>query len=113
MHDPPTHSVAEPQTLPHVPQLLELFVVLTHAPLHAEGVGATQFSVHEVPLHAAEPLPAVGIGHAVPHCPPLPQPFDGPGVSHVPPQSSMPAGQAHVPPWQVLPPVHIVMQLPQ
>jgi hypothetical protein len=96
-----------------VPQLLELLVVSTHAPLHDVGVGALQFNVHAVPLQAAVPLPALGIGHATPHTPPLPQPFAVPGASHVPAQSSIPAGQAHAPPWQVLPPVHVVVQSPQ
>jgi hypothetical protein len=67
---------------------------------------------HVVPLHDAMPVPAVGPGHAGLQRPPAPHPFVGPGIWHVPLQSTMPVGHWHLLPWHVLPPVQTKM-LPQ
>jgi hypothetical protein len=107
------HVFPAPQTVPQVLQLLGSEVVSTHAVPHSFDVGAVQLMVHEVPLHAATPLPAVGPGHAEPQTPPLPQPLAGLGAWQVPPQSSIPLGHLHSLLWQVVPPEHAVVQLPQ
>jgi hypothetical protein len=107
MHPPPKHPC------PHIPQLLGSVFISTHALPHVSGVPPEQLSAHFVPLHDAAPVPAVGPWHAPPHTPPAPHPFCGPGASHVPLQSTVPAGHPHIAPEQTLPPVHALPQLPQ
>jgi hypothetical protein len=64
--------------------------------------GGQQVAVPPVPQH---PDPAVA-QQVVPHTVVA-------GVSHTPPHRVVPVGQAQVPLWQVLPPVHTVPQVPQ
>jgi hypothetical protein len=101
------------QTFPHVPQLFESVVGSTQTLPHSLLVGAVQVIAQLVPLHDAAPLPLDGPGQAAPQTPPAPQPLEGLGAWHTPPQSSLPAGHAHWPLWHDLPPEHAVVQLPQ
>jgi hypothetical protein len=103
------------QLLPQALQFLASLVVSTQAVPQTVGVAEPHAIVHDVPWHAAMPVPAVGLGHADLQRPPAPQPFCGPIVWQVPLQSTMPTGHAHLPAWHVLPPVHakMVPQPPQ
>ena len=67
------------------------------------------------PLQLAEPVlePVVGPGQALPQAPPAPHPFCGPGVSHVPLQSTVPPGQPQFPPEHCFPPVQALLHMPQ
>jgi hypothetical protein len=96
-----------------VPQFFGSVLVSRHTVPHRSGVLPEQLSEQLVPLHEALPVPAVGPGHVAPHTPPAPQPFCGPGVSHVPLQSSVFGGHAQLPLEHTCPPVHAFPQLPQ
>jgi hypothetical protein len=75
------------------------------------GVEVAQLIAQLAPLHVATP-PSV-VGQAIPHAPPAPHPFCGPGVSHVPLQLTVPPGQPQLPFEHCCPPVHTFPQLPQ
>ena len=99
----------------HPPQLFESFDVLKQPVPHGCEVGAVHEIVHvDAALQEGEPVfdPVVGPGHAV-HEALLPQPFCGLGLWQTPAQSSWPAGHLHWLLWQVIPPEHAVVQLPQ
>ncbi len=61
-------------------------------------------------LHAPEQH-AWPVRHATPQAPQFAVSFDR--FLQTPPQSAVPAGQAHLPLWQVLPPLHVTPQAPQ
>jgi hypothetical protein len=98
--------------LPQPLQFLPSLVVLTQVVPQSVGVAEPQASAHVVPLHVATPVPAVGPGQAGLQRPPAPHPLVGPIAWQVPLQSTVPAGHAHRPVWQVLPPAQAKM-LPQ
>ena len=112
-HDPPEQVWPDVHATWHPPQLLASLDVLTQALPHGWAVGAEHAIAQAPPLHDAAPVPAVGPGQAAPQTPPLPQLFAGLGSSQVPLQLTLPAGHLHWLLWQVIPPVHAVVQLPQ
>ena len=114
VHAPPEHVWVAEHRLLHVPQLFGSVVVLKQ-PLPHDWKDAEHEIAHVVPLHEGEPVadPVVGPGHAVPQRPPLPQLFCGLGSWQVPPQLTLPVGHLHWLLWQVIPPEHAVVQLPQ
>jgi hypothetical protein len=113
LHAPLWQVVPPVQEVVQLPQCDALLVVSTQLDPQSVGVELEQEMAQDVPVHVAAPLPAVGDGHAVPQTPPLAQPFCGPGSSQVPEQFTLPAGHLHSLFWQVMPPMHIVVQLPQ
>jgi hypothetical protein len=113
LHEPEEQVVPPLHVCVHVPQLLLSVLVLTHAVPHCVEVGDRQVMLQLVPLQDADPLPAVGPEHGVPQTPPLPHPLPGPGLSHVPLQSSIPAGHWHPLLTHVFPPMHTCPQVPQ
>jgi hypothetical protein len=92
---------------------LRSLVVSTHAVPHGVGVLDEQRIAQEVELQTAKPLPLLGPGHCEPHTPPAPQPFCGLAAWQLPPQFSVPLVHLHWPLWQVIPPLHDVVQSPQ
>jgi hypothetical protein len=86
---PPLHVSPLVHTWEHVPQLLLSVDVLTHAVPHCLVVGDAQLRAHELPLHVACPVPAVGPEQAA-HVALPPQPFDAPGMAHPPGQEMAP-----------------------
>jgi hypothetical protein len=104
MHIPPR------QSCPQLPQFFASPLMSTHA-FPQDVRFPVQLIPHIEPLHTGTP-PSV-VGHAVPHTPPAPHPFCGPGVSHVPLQFSVFAGQPQLPLEHTCPPVHAFPQPPQ
>jgi hypothetical protein len=70
-----------------------------------------QFTPHDVPSQAANPL--VGTAHGWQELAPVPHDWVDVLLSQVPPQLWVPPGQPHPPPWHVMPLVHDVVQEPQ
>ena len=102
---PETQAKPAPQTLPQLPQWLLSDCSSTHALPHK-----VYLWLHAIPqlfpLHVAVPneLPFDGQGQATLH--EAPQLLSDVLLSHVPPQSCVPAGHMQAPFWQVVPPAH-------
>jgi len=90
-------------TVPHVLQLAGSLARFTHAvPQRLGRVASLVQAIPQlVPLHVATPLEGAGQAvHIAPH------EVGSILLTHVPPQSCMPAGHAQAAFWHVLPPVH-------